>query len=140
MKYPLTSAITLFIYFFGGGALFLPSFLRTHSLDKDFTLLCLSLIRPGSQILIPAGVKTPLPLRSGDSSFSSVACRRQRVMELFFFPSFFQSVTSLTHWDKDNVELFALSCNYADSHATHPPTHAPFSHPLPLPSPLHLPF
>lgn len=37
-------------------------------------------------------------------------------MELFFFfLFFFQSVTSLTHWNKDNAELFALSYNYADS-------------------------
>lgn len=79
--------------------------------DKEFTLLfLLLLIRPGSQVLILAWVKTLSPLRSGDSSFSLVACRRQQQ----WWNCFFQSVTSLTHWNKDNVELFVLRCNYAD--------------------------
>lgn len=113
MKYLQTSAITsLFLLLFLCSSL--HSFLHILLQDKDSTPLSLSLIRPWSQILILAGVKTPSPLRSGDSSFSSVACSRQEVMELLPPPLPLLSVTSLTHWYKDNAGLFALSCNYAD--------------------------
>lgn len=77
--YSLTSAISLctihFIFF-----LFFafPSLSSPNLQDKEFTLLSQRLlIRPGSQILILAWVKTLSPLRSGDSSFSLVARRRQ---------------------------------------------------------------
>lgn len=92
-----------------------------------FTPPQLLLIRPASQILILAWVKTLLPFRCGDSLFSLVAYRRTAVMEVFFF-FFLQPIISLTYRNEGNMELYALRCNYPDSLTLS----IPLSHSLPL--------
>ena len=116
--YSLSSAITLcafhFLFFIFQRFPPPPFLLQTCRTTSSLCSPKLLLIRPWSQILIPARVKTPFAIKIGwQLIFLGGLQKTIAVMELFFF--FFQSVTSLTHWNKDNVELFALSCNYADS-------------------------
>lgn len=91
----------------------------------------LLLIRPASQTLILAWVKTLLPFGCDDSSFSLVAYRRTAVMEGFFF--LLHPIISLIYRNEDNMELFALCCNYPDSLTLS----LPLLHSLPS---FHLPF